>query len=1049
MIVYEIGVTIIFKKANIIKRLTQVNFFLIILILISNNCFAQSPDDKRIESMAEGVYLFNYPAASGYIIALYDGDSVYVPLSNFLSRLKIYYDFFPETKTYKGFLIHPDSTFEINFTSGTAKFRSRTFNLNKQYWVDSELEYYVQPALLSEIFPFNFIVDQSQLVIMLRSNYVLPCLEEYYRKKKYAAKVALEEEEFFAPMRYDRRRRWLNGGLFSYSLFGANNYNKLLNSNERNYTFSGSLGMEVLGGDVELRSFNSYFESQNKLNTNLNFFWRYYFLENPYLTFVKLGNLGTYTNRTTSLPVNSFDGIQVTNELIQMPNIFKYFEVEDRTNPNWQVEVYVDNVLYQQYNTDSTGIYKFRIPVKYGGTSLTYKFYGTRGEIDEKSEYIQAPIYFLRENDFRYLFSAGRRTADRTNMLDFRFAYGLTDWITIEASAEKFEGTSKPYFYGTLSSRLMSELITRANYFSDKLYSFDFTYADRTIGNIYGGFTSYLGRSVFNPSGDKFSINGSIGIPSLFGNSTHLNFNGKRVIGEDRNITFLNARLMFRLKNFFINANYTSNFTTFTDETKEPTSFQNIYFAANYNIMTRSWSRIYNSTQIRFNTSYNIKFKKFGNLTLSVNQLMFKFFRLTLSVISSSDFKNISYGLGLSLSLKEIKTGTNFRASNNGDYYVSQSAMGNINYDSYDNNWFFSSEQAGVGSGGTGVRFFVDENDNEIFDDNEINITNYGIQMPFGNTIHDVDKRVYYTYGLPMYYRVNMKVLSETFENPTIFPKYNEFSFIVDPNVFKPINIPCYVSGILEGNVYRLVGNTKKIQKGLNLHLINSDSSYSITIPVMSDGSFYQMGVPPGDYKLAVDPKQLEILGLEQNPKALEFTVRKTIDGDFIENLNIELVRASAAPIVKDTPPSDRIEETTTETIETTPDTKKDTALPSQEPKIKIEPNETVIFNYPNANATAIPSEMYPYLDAIVNYFSKKPGVRISVAGHTETMPTIQQARDISEKRAQEISKYLESKGIPSRSIYARGLGALYPLESNLTPEGQAKNRRVEIMVIE
>lgn len=1029
--------------------ISQALCIVLLFLITSNWTYSQVEDEVKIEGMVEGVYLFNYPAASGYIVALYDGDSVYIPLSNFLSRLKIYYDYIPETKSFKGFLIHPDSTFEINFSTNTARVSSRTYQLNKQHWVASEIEYYVQPALLSEFFPFRFIVDQGELVILLRSNLTLPCLEEYYRKKRYAARVASEEEEFFAPMRYDRKRKWLNGGLFSYSLFAANNYIKQLNLNERNYTFSGALGLEALGGDVEIRSFNSYFESQKKFNTNLNFFWRYYFLENPYLTFVKIGNLSTYTNRSTSLPINAFDGIQISNELVQMPNIFKHFEIEDRTNPNWQVEVYVDNVLYQQVNTDSTGIYKFRIPVKYGGTSITYKFYGTRGEVDEKNDYIQAPIYFLRENDLRYLFNAGRRTSDRTNMIDFRIAYGLTDWITLEASGEKLEGSAKPNFYGTISARLMPELITRANYFTDRLIGFDFTYADKKLGNFYGGFTNYLGRSIFNPSGDKYAFSASLGIPSLFKNTTYLNFNGRRIIGEDRNATFINARLMFRLRNFFLTTNYSSNFTTYSDEQREPVSFQNIFFMANYNIMSRSRNRIYNSTQIRFNTSYSITNNRFGNLSLSVNQLMFKFFRMTLSISASPDFKNLSYGLGLALSLKEIKTGTQFRTSNNGDYYISQLAEGLINYDSYDNNWFFSSEQSGVGSGGTGVRFFIDENDNEIFDENEINVTNYGIQMPFGNTIHDVENKVYYTFGLPMYYRVNMKVLSETFENPTVFPRYNEFSFIVDPNVYKPLNIPCYVAGILEGNVYRMVGKNKKIQKGLNLILTNSDTSYSVVIPVMSDGSFYQMGVPPGDYKLTVDPKQLEILGLQQNPEVLQFTVRKTLDGDFIENLNIELISATAKKIDIETPKDEIKEVPSVEEETTTPETPKDTIIVKEQTKIKIEPNETVIFNYNSSTATAIPTELYPYLDALIDYVLKKPGVRISVAGHTETMPTIQQARDISEKRAQEISKYLESKGIPSRSIYARGLGALYPLESNLTPEGQAKNRRVEIMVIE
>jgi OOP family OmpA-OmpF porin len=51
-------------------------------------------------------------------------------------------------------------------------------------------------------------------------------------------------------------------------------------------------------------------------------------------------------------------------------------------------------------------------------------------------------------------------------------------------------------------------------------------------------------------------------------------------------------------------------------------------------------------------------------------------------------------------------------------------------------------------------------------------------------------------------------------------------------------------------------------------------------------------------------------------------------------------------------------------------------------------------------------------------------------------------------RRAEAVKAYLVSKGIEKNRIYTEGKGEKQPVASNVTAEGRAKNRRVEIEVV-
>ena len=80
----------------------------------------------------------------------------------------------------------------------------------------------------------------------------------------------------------------------------------------------------------------------------------------------------------------------------------------------------------------------------------------------------------------------------------------------------------------------------------------------------------------------------------------------------------------------------------------------------------------------------------------------------------------------------------------------------------------------------------------------------------------------------------------------------------------------------------------------------------------------------------------------------------------------------------------------------------------------------------------------------MVEYLTHKTSAKVEISGHTDNVGNKKKNKALSTKRAEACRDYLVSKGIDSGRIEAVGYGDERPIESNATPEGQQKNRRIE-----
>jgi outer membrane protein OmpA-like peptidoglycan-associated protein len=73
----------------------------------------------------------------------------------------------------------------------------------------------------------------------------------------------------------------------------------------------------------------------------------------------------------------------------------------------------------------------------------------------------------------------------------------------------------------------------------------------------------------------------------------------------------------------------------------------------------------------------------------------------------------------------------------------------------------------------------------------------------------------------------------------------------------------------------------------------------------------------------------------------------------------------------------------------------------------------------------------------------------VLVVGHTDATGTAEFNQQLSERRARSVGKVLAEAGVPAQNLYFQGVGAARPLADNMTTEGRAQNRRVEIVQLE
>lgn len=127
-------------------------------------------------------------------------------------------------------------------------------------------------------------------------------------------------------------------------------------------------------------------------------------------------------------------------------------------------------------------------------------------------------------------------------------------------------------------------------------------------------------------------------------------------------------------------------------------------------------------------------------------------------------------------------------------------------------------------------------------------------------------------------------------------------------------------------------------------------------------------------------------------------------------------------------------------------------AAPAAAPTLETaKAGDTIILegvNFETGRAT-LTADARTILDGVARKLVARPELRVEIGGHTDSRGSDTYNQSLAEQRAQSVQAYLTEQGVGADRLSAVGYGESQPLADNETDEGQERNRRVELKVLE
>lgn len=108
--------------------------------------------------------------------------------------------------------------------------------------------------------------------------------------------------------------------------------------------------------------------------------------------------------------------------------------------------------------------------------------------------------------------------------------------------------------------------------------------------------------------------------------------------------------------------------------------------------------------------------------------------------------------------------------------------------------------------------------------------------------------------------------------------------------------------------------------------------------------------------------------------------------------------------------------------------------------------SDTINFDFDRANLRPENKEL---LSRVVGVLLTSDGYRVQIFGHTDDIGTAEYNQNLSLRRAESVRDYLAEAGLDPSIITVKGFGKSSPLLEGKSTEARAKNRRVEVGIID
>jgi hypothetical protein len=811
------------------------------------------------------------------IIALSKDDVLYYPVGEILSSLLVFNNNDWSSQTISGYIGRAENTFTIDFRNLTYRYGRNSGVLTVDDFIIDQFDIYLTSDKFYEI--LNFQLDFNLALLSVRLITEEPV---QIRLRMERILVRQRRQDFtgiidFHPYHIQRKPRLINGGFVDYNL----NFNTQ-NFQNQSSSLALTTGLEFLGGDLQ-SSINLNHSSQGTFGLDYgNTRWRYY-SPNSIVKQTLIGNLQN-NGITINLPVR---GISFSNQPLYSRRVFDEYRIADSAAPYSEIEIFINDRLFEFFYVDEIGEYQISIPITYGINDIRIITYSPDGRIVETRQRLNVPFMFVPPREFYFNFQAGRTKTtlfdpDPYNTVNFDLAYGFNKRSTLRG---KFELVDSPAnntysFLSEYNHRFFDGLIGTFQYSPERLGSMNFSYQTRKNGfiNLTASHFGSEYQRVNNGMKRRYAASSFFTLPISF-LPTFFRSSFDFTQFEDLDSRAIDMSLTSRINRASISlgvrdakrtaAFFTSNQTLFNYTFSYNTPRTQSFFAPFRGVFIRTQLTALdtpgNLDRINFAVSRNIM--RIGQL-----QANYTHFRA---------MNSGAFFISFTMDFAALRLNSSLRGSSDRLVY-NQSLRGSVGFFPQENIFLFDNRNQ-VGRSALVINSFIDTDNNGSFGSDE-QILPYNTVRVQGAGVRTFIKkdRVIYT-QLRQYERYNVEVNPAQVRDPSLVALNSSFSVTTDPNQFKYIQIPFSRTGIVEGFVNRIAGSRIDGVGGLNIRIFSENDSTLVSARTFFDGSFYREALVPGQYMAYPDSTQLQILGVRAEPAIYPFEIVASEFGDFVD----------------------------------------------------------------------------------------------------------------------------------------------------------------------
>lgn len=843
---------------SLIKRFSSIAVLTFIL-LVSPRLQAQDyPEYEEI------IVFLSIQNVGGYEIdAIFMDDKIYLEPATLFRILKINHT--PTDDSISGFFLKEDNHYYISARSSTARVGSTNYTINPKDIYYTGTGMFLRNTEFGRLFGLNLSFNFRNLSLELKTSHELPIIKEL-RQEQMRKNINQLGGIVEVDTTYNRRYHLLKGGMADWSVVSSQTNNK------RSDTRAAlSVGTELLGGEftglLNYSSITGFEERQQQYK------WRWVNNDNKIIKQVHAGKIPT--RAITSL-YSPFIGVSASNTPTTFRKSFGSYVLSDYTEPGWTVELYINNVIVDFTTSDASGFYTFDVPMVYGTTQVTLKFYGPWGEERIKEQTITVPYNFLPAGSVEYNVTGGI-VSDSTNAIFSKAEtmVGINRYFTMGGGVEFYsalkENPAMPFISG--SARLFENFMIKAEY----------THGVKTQGLLAYRLPSSIAIEIdytkYEPGQKAISFNyleerkASLSVPINIGKvRTFARLTYRNTILPLTSYSNAEMLLSSNLNGVSMNVSAYANWLPEVD----PYIYSNLAMGF----------RIGRTIQFRPQAQFDITNSKLISLKAGIEKNFSRIAHLTLFYENNIQSETSNIEVALRFDLPFAQTAASFRKADR-NVTTNQSARGSLAFGSGKGK-ILASQRASVGKGGLTIRPFLDLNNNRVKESSEPMITGLEVRLNGGTIIEKGDSLIRIT-ELEPYTAYFLEMTDVGFENIAWQLKQKAISIKIDPAQFKLIDIPISVMGEINGMVYVKKGSSLFGQSRIIINVYDENGKRVQRLLSESDGYFNFLGLQPGNYIARPDTAQLKRLGMTAHPVQVEFTITPSEWGDIIDDVNFTL----------------------------------------------------------------------------------------------------------------------------------------------------------------